>query len=274
MRKLSSLKSWFDTYEAARLLTDALEESVSTQDIFRLALDSHLTLSVRFINPAYGRKCTQVNPSDISWKEVPALIGDGVIKLPMTGKVLFLDENTYHVDGDVVHLEGNFDLPMIGGERIDVEFAYHTLQLQPTPTAVSLDGVLVRSVDGTLYELQSRYEYPKLEGGFNAAAKFHPAGALPEDRVFVLRKECLDAFINEHSTIPKETVKPLGAREHKSYLNIIGAMLELLQNPRAGRVDDAAIVRELVQNYGDKYGISESNLNRKFPEAKRSLRAD
>lgn len=69
-----------------------------------------------------------------------------------------------------------------------MEFAYHTLQLHPTPTAVSLEGVLVRSVDGNLYELQSRYEKPKLDGGFSMSTKLHPAGALPEDHVFVLRK--------------------------------------------------------------------------------------
>ena len=51
-------------------------------------------------------------------------------------------------------------------------------------------------------------------------------------------------------------------------------MLELLKTPRPGRTDDAAIIRELVENYGDKFGISESNLNRKLPEAKRSLSAD
>lgn len=68
--------------------------------------------------------------------------------------------------------------------------------------------------------------------------------------------------------------KPLATSERKAYLNIIAAMLELLKNPRPGRVDDAAIIRELVGNYGDKYGISESNLNRKLPEAKRILNAD
>ena len=67
--------------------------------------------------------------------------------------------------------------------------------------------------------------------------------------------------------------KPVSTREHTTYLNIIGAMLELLKNQRPGRERDADIVREMVANYGDKYGISESSLNRKFPEAKRSLTA-
>lgn len=81
-------------------------------------------------------------------------------------------------------------------------------------------------------------------------------------------------FENSFSGERQEVEKPLSKRERKSYLNIIGAMLELLQSPRPGRVDDAAIITELVENYGEKYGISESNLNRKFPEAKRTLKAD
>lgn len=67
--------------------------------------------------------------------------------------------------------------------------------------------------------------------------------------------------------------KPLSTRERTAYLNIIGAMLELIKSPRPGRDTDAAVIEELVENYKDKYGISESNLNRKFPEAKRSLSA-
>ena len=79
----------------------------------------------------------------------------------------------------------------------------------------------------------------------------------------------LSGRMNEESS-PKEPSK----KEKATYLNIIGAMLELLKNPRPGRIDDAAVIRELVANYGDKFGISESNLNRKLPEAKRSLNAD
>lgn len=84
-------------------------------------------------------------------------------------------------------------------------------------------------------------------------------------------------FENLHSTSsierrPEE--KTLQPRERKALMNIIGAMLELLKSPRAGRDTDAAIIAELVKNYGDKHGISKSNLDRKLPEAKRSLTSD
>lgn len=65
--------------------------------------------------------------------------------------------------------------------------------------------------------------------------------------------------------------KPLVAKERTALLNIVGALVELVQNPRPDRNSDAAVIRELVENYGDKHGISTSNLTRKIPEAKRNL---
>ena len=68
--------------------------------------------------------------------------------------------------------------------------------------------------------------------------------------------------------------KPLGTNERNGLLNIIGAMLDLLQTPRSGRDSDTAVITELVENYSDKHGISKSNLEGKFSAAKRSLRAN
>lgn len=73
---------------------------------------------------------------------------------------------------------------------------------------------------------------------------------------------------------PARAEKQLADRERSGFLNIVGAMLELLQSPRDGRGSDAAVIRELVENYSDKYGISKSSLENKFAEAKRSLKAN
>lgn len=65
--------------------------------------------------------------------------------------------------------------------------------------------------------------------------------------------------------------KALGARAETSYLTIIGALLELVRTPRKGRDSDAAVIRELIENYSEKPGISKSNLEAKFAEARRRL---
>ncbi len=73
-------------------------------------------------------------------------------------------------------------------------------------------------------------------------------------------------------TVAAELNKPISDKERDNLLRLIGALLELVQSPRPGRDSDAAVIRELVDNYGDKPGMSKSNLDRKIPEAKRSLR--
>jgi len=68
--------------------------------------------------------------------------------------------------------------------------------------------------------------------------------------------------------------KPLGNRERGTLLNIIGALLELIQSPRKGRDSEAAVIAELVNNYPEKSGISSRTLQEKFALAKRNLLSD
>lgn len=66
--------------------------------------------------------------------------------------------------------------------------------------------------------------------------------------------------------------RPLGERERGSLHRIIGALVELSTAPGKQRwTDQAALITELVQNYGDKEGISKSGLELKFAEARRRL---
>ncbi len=69
----------------------------------------------------------------------------------------------------------------------------------------------------------------------------------------------------------KAIVNPPSNRERTTYLNIIGALVELIQTPKSGRNSDAAVISELVANYSDKPGIKERTLQEKFAAAKRSL---
>lgn len=64
----------------------------------------------------------------------------------------------------------------------------------------------------------------------------------------------------------------LRPRERATLLNTIGALLELVQNPRPGRNSQEAVIDELVENYGEKPGIRKRTLAGKFADAKKSLR--
>lgn len=65
--------------------------------------------------------------------------------------------------------------------------------------------------------------------------------------------------------------KVFSIRERNALLKLVGAMLELMKSPRPGREVESAIITELVENYSDADGISPSNLQKKFAEAKRIL---
>jgi hypothetical protein len=61
-------------------------------------------------------------------------------------------------------------------------------------------------------------------------------------------------------------------RERTTLLNIIAALLELVMTPRPGRTTKAAVIDELVTNYGEKQGIAKRTLEGKFADADRSLK--
>ena len=86
-----------------------------------------------------------------------------------------------------------------------------------------------------------------------------------------------DRFEAEHQLGPNATAPPKNPsdpRERRALLNIIGAMLELIKSPRPGRDSNDAVIAELLDNWPEKYGISNRNLRAKFAEATRSLNND
>ena len=78
-----------------------------------------------------------------------------------------------------------------------------------------------------------------------------------------LERDSLRAMVDKMATP--------GERAEATYLTIIGALLELVRSPRQGRDSDAAVIRELIENYSDKPGISKTTLEGKFADARRRL---
>lgn len=83
-------------------------------------------------------------------------------------------------------------------------------------------------------------------------------------------KDALEIERNSLRATAEKLAVP-GERAEATYLTIIGALLELARNPRPGRDSDAAMIRELIENYSDKPGIAKSTLEAKFAEARRRL---
>lgn len=159
MGKLFKLKRWLTVEEAARHLTIVFGEDVSEADVFRLALDGELTLSVNFVNGAYARLGELVPIIDAKYREA-ALPGHPSMRL-YEGPRISTDGVNSHIlelEKSVARLVGVWDLPMIGGEHIDAENHYQRLTGGPAATNVPMEGAFVQSTDGRLYQLQDDFD--------------------------------------------------------------------------------------------------------------------
>ena len=82
-------------------------------------------------------------------------------------------------------------------------------------------------------------------------------------------------LLSRHALLERKTEKekPLDARQESTYLNTIAVLLELIQSPKPDRGSAAAVIKEMVENYTDAYGISKTQLEKTFAAANRNLKA-
>ena len=227
----------------------------STNDLKSLVVHGHLIPSffinhvahkVRFswqadCEPPYWLAVVVETQTDEEWDEPPSHLHDteGLYYLLHPQVEAALDCRFFYFSTDKDHQEGP-------GEA-NVCFMLNSHGKHPLSRGITLEMVLEKGVI-TMAEIE-RYE----------------------SRVR-LRHES-DVASNEVSASSLEVGKPLHPRVETSYLNIIAGMLELLPTPREGRTSEAAVIAELVENYGDKPGISKSSLEQKFATAKRRIKA-
>ena len=151
MGKILNLKRWLTIPEAAKHLSLAFSEEVTDADVLYLALDQHLQLSVEFINGAMGRPGKIIPIS-----EAPTYIG------PISGVerkmgIKLNDDTVILLEDKVMSLAGIWDLPMIGGERIDVEYLYQQKIFGPEVGTVALDGAFVKNGE-VIVQIQADYD--------------------------------------------------------------------------------------------------------------------
>jgi hypothetical protein len=89
-------------------------------------------------------------------------------------------------------------------------------------------------------------------------------------RAVVAERDSLLGELNSLRAMVDKVAVP-GERAESTYLTIIGALLVLVRNPDSGRDSDAAVIRELIDYFHGKPGISKTTLENKFAEARRRL---
>ncbi|MEQ5316609.1 hypothetical protein ABN239_06145 [Providencia vermicola] len=131
MSKLFKLKKWLTLNEVVNHLSNVLGESVTLSDIYKLALDGYLKLSIEFINGAKVKKVKIIKKEDIIYEKILP-VG---IPLISTGSYFSIPKNVVcpisnnhwiqAIDHKVISIKGTWDLAMIGAERADIENRYH-----------------------------------------------------------------------------------------------------------------------------------------------------
>lgn len=184
MSKLSKLKDWVTLGGAAQLLSTAFSEQVTLSDIYQLALEGRLALSVRLLMPVDA--CHLIPAPIATARRVPGLaVGSEVILDFM------LDEDTaLKQDGDRLQIVGVYDLPMLGAERVMLEQLYAQSIGSAEPDMVSLEMVFLRDGADGFYRLVEMFTIETDEGeepmyGYGSKA------FLPEDSQLVVRPSYL-----------------------------------------------------------------------------------
>ncbi len=266
MNKLFKLKQWLSLQEAADHLTTMLGEEVTLADIYRLALSKHLRLSINLVNHGQANIGRLVHKDEARFhiyaedfftpetKEVRSLfpstgtreeqlawfdsnrdrLEQGKFFLSYGGD--FIDQdNLIEYENKLTTIKGIWDLPMHGGERLDI---LHALQAEiggPPVTLTCLDGtLLVDPNDPTRYaqvlEHYSNNEYCKdgndrkkyPYGEFNS---YYPAGGLPDDAVIVVRTGAIVEFLEGLQDEPSQSArKELRSDARRTYARIIAAL--------------------------------------------------
>ncbi len=286
--KLSKLKKWLTINETAGHLSFLFNEKVSEADVLRLGLDGQLQLSIFLVNKAkarLGKVASRKELEEIKRREAEDLT-TGIVYVPSAHKLG--DSKHYkdigvsvlqliEFDNVITFIEGIWDLPMIGNERFDVEHKYQQLTEGVEVTQTSIDGTFLEGEDKLICQLQEKSD-PKLietQDGEKLIGYFYPANGLPEDSVLVVRTL---ALANLQQRLQQEVgkIKPLEARAEKTYLNILGSMLEIINGNHGDvKFKSETTLREfLSQKYNGFQGLTERTLADKFALAKKAIREE
>lgn len=319
--KLLKMKEWVTLEKAAQYISALLDEEVSVADVLLFGLDGHLRLSVN-IGYAKAKKAEFCNEHELSMKlsemlnnidftcspeDVLPLLGKH--GLP-GGKYIYIENNKFlEIQEDVVSLDGLWDLPMIGAEKMAVLAHIELLSEESTIPFNFLEGTFIENGEGEMWQIQRTIqgrEYPiecweplknmmkkitlhknrdqnieelfeqykKTTVGDNTQEFYWPNPSLPEESALVVSSRALMKF--EKNVARLKEGGALSPREKRTYHNIIAALLEIIlgKSPGIGsKHPDFNTEGEIIEHLKsfELPGLSKSTLENKFRDAKRTF---
>lgn len=175
MSRLFKLKEWLTLDEAAAHISNVLGEPASIADLYRFALDGHLTLSVDFVNHAQAQKGKWVKTEDVEFNiiEEDPSTGEKLgipFASPKNHEISVTEDDWILLDNPVSSIHGIWDLTMIGDEKLDIEHNYQQLTSGLEVNLVTLAGAFVQQGD-VVCQLQESFENNEFQEGSNAYEK-------------------------------------------------------------------------------------------------------
>ena len=266
MSKLLKLKKWLSLDDAVVYLSKILEEPVSTIDLYQLAIDDHLALSVHFINPCKARTGEVVGFKDI--QTVPSLSGDELVCVStwLDGDKE-LDPKTsrfFNHNKGISYLDGVWDLYLgAGAANLYLRSLRQRESTESNITSTHLDGIFVTNETGDYAELYN-----------NDGEDEHPTNTLPSDSQLVIRVSSMqDLIMLTEEPDPKRNSAAIDPRKEATYQRIIAALLSVIDGtaPINGYVNDRQLIAKLAEHYAGYSGLSKRNLEKRLPECRKSI---
>jgi len=266
MSKLLKLKKWLSLDDAVVYLSKILEEPVSTIDLYQLAIDGHLVLSVEFINPCHARTGEVVDYKNI--QTVPSLCGTTLICISTlldAGKKLDPEKSRFfNKDVQLSYLDGVWDLYLgAGSAQLYLRSLRQFESTESNITSTHLDGIFVTNETGDYAELYNK-------DGENA----YPTNTLPTDCQLVVRVNSIQDLIKlTESPDPKSNAAAIHPRKEATYQRIVAALLSVIDGtaPINGYVNDRQLIAKLAEHYAGYSGLSKRNLEKQLPECRKSI---
>ena len=182
---LSKLRTWLTVADAVLHVASIFGERMKDADIFQFAMERRLTLSVRVLQRLFVAKLTEE-----VWQRIAG--GEHSFDLSVQPGV------------QCVGLpEGLYDLPMIGRERLDVEYEFKKRTEGPQAERilarrVSAEGPFLKScATGTIFGLELEDWNQWESGSHNPSFSLYH---MPADTVFVVRPDALEELMQQAST--------------------------------------------------------------------------
>lgn len=268
---MNKFRQWLSIEESARYLTESVKTPLQPQDVIRLALDEHLSLSLYFPSVVYARRVRIVQ------RTMKSLV-DALDNFVQENRGIYLGASfeperlidyAEPEDESVTFLKGIHDVPLLGEERRIAESLYCGYSQLPLPhrSGDTPRGLLLSMGDNGLYQVQrflvvqteidtmrrqaeasgtdesairpylARFEAlrPIMRWDPEAWRRYVPAVTLPPDAYFVVRMSALDDLV-QRALNRETTMKPEPApRVTSAQAQLIKSLITLHYGEEAAR---------------------------------------